>query len=253
MVKKLKENNPLYQAFTNKNYPEIEKLLFSANAKELINITFEDHANILHLAANNDYHQIISRIIELGINVDSRNINGETPLHLAAERGNTETIITLVNNGASLGLPSRAGDTPLHYAALLGNKEATVALVNHDAIIEIQDDSNYTPIAIAQKYHHTEVKDILEEGLVVDRLRDSKIDFKINYADKNISEVLPRLEHLIKTDPSPSRLRNHNNIPQPIRLALSNNNQNFEKKADQTFSFAEREQERNKIAKAHER
>ncbi|AIL65861.1 Ankyrin repeat protein [Rickettsiales bacterium Ac37b] len=157
----MKDNNSLFQAFTNNNYPEIEKLLFSANAKELTNITFEDHANILHLAAEHGYDKLIPRIIELGIDKDSKNNNGETPLHYAAKEGKKKTIIKLLYEGANVNAEDHYRFTPLHYAVFRGKKENITILIENGADINIKTNNDITPLHYAAQAGNTEAINIL--------------------------------------------------------------------------------------------
>ena len=61
---------------------------------------------------------ILLKLIQLGIDVNARDCDGDTPLHVAIERGNSDVIRTLVNHGASAVLTNRMGETFLHRAVL---------------------------------------------------------------------------------------------------------------------------------------
>ena len=53
---------------------------------------------------------------ELGADVNSRDMNGYTPLHNAAGRGDTEMVLYLVSKGADVMAVSRTGQTTADMA-----------------------------------------------------------------------------------------------------------------------------------------
>ncbi|AIL65860.1 Ankyrin repeat protein [Rickettsiales bacterium Ac37b] len=140
------ENNSLYQTFINNNITEIETILFSDNTKELINTTFEDDENILHLAAKYGYDKLIPRIIELGIDQDSIDNKGKTPLHYAAKNGKIEVVRTLLQHNADVHSQDNKERTPLHYAI---NKEIVMILIEHGADVNAEQENGKTPLHYA--------------------------------------------------------------------------------------------------------
>ncbi|KAJ0422672.1 ankyrin repeat-containing domain protein [Aspergillus carlsbadensis] len=67
--------------------------------------------------------------MDLGIDIDARNTNGQTALCTAAENGSTEVIQALVSMNASPDIACATGFTPLHYAVSGHHLAATEALL----------------------------------------------------------------------------------------------------------------------------
>lgn len=94
-----------------------------ANFKEIIererididDIKFENDVSLLHEAVNKKSFQIFNYLIESGITVDKKDINGQTPLHYAVKNKDSELIELLILNGANICERDTHGQTPLQY------------------------------------------------------------------------------------------------------------------------------------------
>jgi ankyrin repeat protein len=60
------------------------------------------NATLLHAAARNNHTGTISRLIEMGAEVDARNAFNVTPLMVASHRGAIKAAELLVENGADV-------------------------------------------------------------------------------------------------------------------------------------------------------
>ena len=70
----------------------------------------------LHIAANNNCIDVINVLISYGANVNSLNIDEQTPLHLASKKGYEESIKILLSNEANPNLIDLDGISPIGYA-----------------------------------------------------------------------------------------------------------------------------------------
>ena len=91
----------------------------------------------------------VTRCLQAGADLETRNAGGTTPLHLAATVGNAETIEALLAVGAKLEARAKDGRTPLHTAALGGNAEAIAALTAAGAKLEARAEGGLTPLHAA--------------------------------------------------------------------------------------------------------
>ena len=82
-----------------------------------------------------------------GADVKARDpIRHQTPLHVAAGYGNREVVELLLSYGASLEAKNFLGETPLHMAAGHGDLEMVRSLLAHGAFLEARDAGGQTPL-----------------------------------------------------------------------------------------------------------
>ena len=62
------------------------------------------------------FNAVAKMLIEFGANVNTQDLNGDSPLHSALLYHNLENIGLLVKNGADLGLTNAVGRMPIHVA-----------------------------------------------------------------------------------------------------------------------------------------
>jgi len=112
--------------------PFVSYILQSGNVN--LSTTDEDGNTFLHFAAIYENNGRIAReLIDHGINIDSVNNEGQTPLHVAASKGNNEVVKILVSLGADINAKDTDGNTPLmlskgeieHFLSLYGAKRAS--------------------------------------------------------------------------------------------------------------------------------
>jgi uncharacterized protein len=99
------------------------------------------------------------------VNVEARNLQGESPLMMAALKGQLAQAQRLIERGAEVNKP---GWTALHYAAT-SNLPASVPMVRllleHHAYIDAESPNKSTPLMMAARYGNPAVvKLLLEEG-----------------------------------------------------------------------------------------
>ncbi|MGH8856845.1 MAG: ankyrin repeat domain-containing protein [Polaromonas sp.] len=94
--------------------------------------------------------------------VNSLNINGESPLMLAALKGQQELAEKLIRKGADV---NKTGWTPLHYAASSGHLSIISLLLENSAYIDAESPNGTTPVMMAAMYGTpAAVKLLLQEG-----------------------------------------------------------------------------------------
>ena len=109
-----------------------------------------DHAHLLHMAARDDD---ISRLKELlqssssGVDVNSLDESGQTPLHLAADRGSVDCVTLLLEAGANVLAADSDGFTALHVAVIANQVDVCRVLLKHGADPTQEDNDGETPLS----------------------------------------------------------------------------------------------------------
>ncbi|XP_031138442.1 protein phosphatase 1 regulatory subunit 12A isoform X2 [Sander lucioperca] len=73
-------------------------------------------ATALHVAAAKGYIEVLKVLLQCGVDVDSRDIDGWTPLHAGAHWGQEEVCSLLADNMCDMGAVNNVGQTPLDVA-----------------------------------------------------------------------------------------------------------------------------------------
>src|SRR5215831_11348795 len=81
----------------------------------------------------------VQRLLKAGADVSIANNYGATPMGLAAEAGNAEIIKLLLEAGADADSPNADGQTALLSVARTGNVEAADLLVKHGAKVDAKE------------------------------------------------------------------------------------------------------------------
>ena len=109
------------------------------------------------IACRHDTPERIHEFLNLGVDVNLTNEDGQTPLFSAARTNeNPEVITTLIKAGADVNAKDRYGDTPLHDAAPCNkNTEVLTALIKAGADVNAKDNYGSTPLdAAINSYRH---------------------------------------------------------------------------------------------------
>jgi ankyrin repeat protein len=93
-----------------------------------------------------------------GIQIDVRNLAGETPLMMAALKAEVDAAAALVAHGAAV---QKDGWSPLHYAATGGSAAIVKLLLSKGAVLETRSPNGTTPLMMAARYGNEEAVDAL--------------------------------------------------------------------------------------------
>jgi ankyrin repeat protein len=112
----------------------------------------------LSVAAELGENALKEFLLQSGLEINSSNECGVTPLHSAAGDGRLNAVIVLLKNGANVNARCRGLDTPLHWAltgASYENSEEIVkVLLQNGADCTIKDDSKRSPLSVAKMYRN---------------------------------------------------------------------------------------------------
>lgn len=158
-----------------------------------INEKDSDGNTALHVAAEQDAHELITRFVTVGANTEIKNNNGDTPLHVALKKDNFNSVQTLAALGANifatdnnnvsaieLGfakdekyydafITTKSGEirdvngqSIVHYFVKTENEKAVKKSIQKNLPLSIKDNYGATPLDIA-----LESKDLNEKSVQI--------------------------------------------------------------------------------------
>ena len=127
-----------------RSYPECFSRLFLNN-----NVDYP-----LHFAAKNNYTELVSLLLNAGINVNLKNRNKQTALHVAATFGNHEVIKSLLEADARPELEDNKKLTALDYAIL-----AFISAKTHEEKSNALKSFEYLNKILKETFNHVEIED----------------------------------------------------------------------------------------------
>ncbi|WP_395462822.1 ankyrin repeat domain-containing protein [Wolbachia endosymbiont of Cantharis cryptica] len=122
-----------------------EKLRSWRESRFLLNYQFDsDIGTLLHIAAGNNYVNIIMSLKGKGADINIQNERGNTPLHEAVKSGCKEAVQSLIENGADVNAKTEwSEETPLHLAR---NAEITELLIKNGASVNEKNKYRLVPL-----------------------------------------------------------------------------------------------------------
>lgn len=116
-------------------------------------------------AAQNGDLTMARNAINQGANVYTKTESmlgeGVTPLEIAAGRGNINIVSLLLNAGVDINFKNDLGRTVLTEAALAGRYDTVLFLLDRGAAVNSQDNGGYTPLDKAIEYGHENIVRLL--------------------------------------------------------------------------------------------
>lgn len=129
-----------------------------------------DHTTPLHKAAKNGRNIIFKRLLDMGADMEAKDMRGWTALHHAVFESNGSAVRLLLGKGAHVNCQGECGETPIHIVARSGNKVIASLLLESGADVALMDRAGLNAADLADAYG--------QDGLVVLLLRYVSPDFR---------------------------------------------------------------------------
>ncbi|MCP3924754.1 MAG: DUF1566 domain-containing protein [Desulfobacterales bacterium] len=142
---------PIYYAVSKGRYYRLKNLIENGGKVK----TKYKKQSLLHIASDKKQSYVNKKVLDLlikkGINVNSKNGAGLTPLHIVASGGSTYIAEFLINKKAKLEIKDNIGWTPLFRAAMYGTSRMVLLLIKKGANKKVKDKYNKTILQRASK------------------------------------------------------------------------------------------------------
>ncbi|WP_187146278.1 ankyrin repeat domain-containing protein [Candidatus Amoebophilus asiaticus] len=154
----IRKNKSLQKAIVRGDVKRVSKLInigLDINAKNI------DGNTLLYLAAQNSWIEVAKLLIENGAKVNEVSKNGEIPLHSVAEKGQLELVDLLAEQKSNFNAKNITGNTPLHLAVINNHVEVVRLLLQLGAKWNVENKSGRTPLQFAIRKGYTAIADLI--------------------------------------------------------------------------------------------
>jgi len=134
--------------------------------------------------------------LDKGVDVDTKDDNGFTPLHITAGWGGQKDMAELlIAKGADVNAKSNGGETPLHYATSGDNREIADLLIAEGADVNAMEEWGQTPLHWAAVVGHKEIAELLiangaDLNAKEEDYKQTPLSYAIVGSNKEIVELL---------------------------------------------------------------
>jgi ankyrin repeat protein len=169
-----------------------------------------DNETLLHLASSYGRPATVTRLINLGLDVDDHGGRyGRTPLMIAAGAGNRATLDVLLKARVRVDLLDNDGNTPLHYAAGGGDREVIRTFLRDHGSVNVENKRGASPLLSAMARDQWEAATyLLDRGASFTSGKLSVEDVAAHLVSKDQVTLLrryvaayPTLRELLRRDP----------------------------------------------------
>jgi hypothetical protein len=149
-----KDAQDMLCTFIQKNLPTNFELVRSISKKnQMLFQELRTHSgeNLLHDTVSNASSESLEALLQLNIDLNLRNRQGETALYLALKRKNLPTLQILLNAGANPNTVATTANNfqPLHLSIISGDIPITKLLLENGAQIDNKTTTGETPLSLA--------------------------------------------------------------------------------------------------------
>ncbi|KAL1866292.1 hypothetical protein VTK73DRAFT_4822 [Phialemonium thermophilum] len=195
---------------------DVADLLLTKGAD--INAQDKDKETALFCAVVREQKDVVKSLLKGGANPNIANGKGQTPLHMAARKGNLQLLeLLLVDDTVDIDSRDIDGRTPLYEACKWGRTNVVEELIKYGADVNAKTTRNWTPLHIAARFGAANmVQELLKAGAdtaVFTRTLDTPESLVPKDNTSGIVELLKRTD--LEDSSNRSGLRRDENVSKP--------------------------------------
>ena len=150
-------------------------------------------------AAKVGHEKCVETLLEAGIDVNSTDVYGNTPIIKSATFYGVECLMLLLKAGADVNIRNKRGETPLLLATfkeyqrwdLHKQNKCIELLLEAGACVNVADNSGFTPIIIAASHnHYKQVESFIQAGADVNQRTQAEGDSYRHYLPHGTTALL---------------------------------------------------------------
>jgi ankyrin repeat protein len=105
--------------------------------------------DVVHLAASHKSPRCLQVLLDFGVDVNKRDLDGWPPLTLSSATGSVECVRLLLDKNANVNHQNKTGLTGLQLACEFGHTECVRLLLDSKAGVQLQDEHGQTGLTLA--------------------------------------------------------------------------------------------------------
>jgi len=192
MFKKSNAGDQLLLAVKLNKVAEISRLVaLGVNVDSRID---KNGKTVLHYAAYKGQLSSVKALAEAGADLDITDENGVTALHRAVIDGHADVVQALLQAGCSVDKKDENGNTALHEAAWNGYSKCVELLVKAKCNVNMHNRTGYTSLHLAAQNSHCKTFEVLLKAganpLAKNNYGDSPLHIAVRYGHVDISKIL---------------------------------------------------------------
>uniref|UniRef100_A0A8C9U2C0 Ankyrin repeat domain 27 n=1 Tax=Scleropages formosus TaxID=113540 RepID=A0A8C9U2C0_SCLFO len=161
-----------------------------------VNSSNPDGVTPLHVAAQHGHASLVRLLAQRGAGVNARNSQSATPLHLACQNGHCQVVTSLLEFNPKLNTKDQHGNTALMFACLRGHMDAVAILLQGGAAVNTANNQGNTALHLAVEGGHRGLVDrLLQAGASV-HLRNSRNRTPLDQAQEMDGKVAKAFGYL---------------------------------------------------------
>ncbi len=141
----------------------------------------------------------VRAVLETGIDINSTNVTGVTPLMLASLKGYHELVIVLLEERANPNLQDKFGMTALMAASMMGHPKIAESLIRKGAKLDMVSNNKMTALSFAVSQSQGEMVSLLLSKNVDVAIKNSDGLTALELAEKNGNTAIAKLIKSKKT------------------------------------------------------
>lgn len=145
-----------------------------------VNIQDENKKNLLHHAVEGKAIDCINVLIENDIDINHRDLIGQSPVFDAAIKGNLGILKILIRNRCDINLQDNYGNIALFYAIKTNNK-AVVDVIASVTDLNVVNYKKESVLFKAIKYNYKDIKKFMNDSNCTNFINDTILHYAVKY------------------------------------------------------------------------